>query len=187
MVEEFDEPEETETLVSSVPVATEASVVEECLPVTKGTVVGEPDVKTTVEETVDEKGRPIKIKRIFVTIIEEIVDDTGKKRTVKRVIKKTQKISEVNGKPVTEDIDEPIEEPTTADLEKQVLADIVPEQASLVGQPKVETTEETTTDERGRPIVFKRTFVTIYEEVPVESGKTKVVRRVIKKVRKVLK
>ena len=60
--------------------ATEASVVEECLPVTKGTVVGEPDVKTTVEETVDEKGRPIKIKRIFVTIIEEIVDDTGKKR-----------------------------------------------------------------------------------------------------------
>ena len=75
-------------------------------------MVGEPDVKTTVEETVDEKGRPIKIKRIFVTIIEEIVDDTGKKRTVKRVIKKTQKTSEVNGKPVTEDVDEPIEEPT---------------------------------------------------------------------------
>ena len=80
VVEEFDEPEESETLVSSVPEATEASVVEECLPVTKGTVVGEPDVKTTVEETVDEKGRPIKIKRIFVTIIEEIVDETGKKR-----------------------------------------------------------------------------------------------------------
>ena len=184
VVEEFDEPEETETLVSSVPVATEASVVEECLPVTKGTVVGEPDVKTTVEETVDEKGRPIKIKRIFVTIIEEIVDDTGKKRTVKRVIKKTQKTLEVNGKPMTEDVDEPLDEPSTAELEKQVLADVVPEKSSHLGEPKVETTEEKTVDEKGRPFIFRRTFVTIYEEVPSESGKTKVLRRVVKKIRK---
>ena len=70
------------------------------------------------------------------------------------------------------------------ELEKQVLAEFVPAKTSLVGEPKAETTEETTVDDKGRPITLKRTFVTIFEEVPAESGKTNVIRRVVKRVRK---
>ncbi|KAF0313737.1 hypothetical protein FJT64_015722 [Amphibalanus amphitrite] len=167
------------------PEATEASVIEECLPVSKGIIVGEPKVETVVEEKLDEQGRPVKFKRIYVTIIEEIVDDTGVKRTVKRVVKKTQKLSEVNGKTVTEDVEEPIEEPSVEDLEKQILDDVLPDKASLVGEPKVETIEEKSVDDQGKPVILKRSLVTIYQNVPAENGKTAVVRRILKKVRKV--
>ncbi|XP_037086131.1 uncharacterized protein LOC119106894, partial [Pollicipes pollicipes] len=185
-VEEYDDPEESETMATSVPDMTESSVAEECLPALTGSVVEEPKVETTVEETVDEHGHPVRIKRIFVTITEEVTDETGSKRVVKRIVKKAQKTSEVNGIPVTEDVEEMNDEPSNDQLEQQILEQIVPkEKMSLVGEPQVKTTVEEAVDKSGRPVLHKRIYVTIFDEVTDESGKNKVIRRVLKKNRKI--
>ncbi|XP_037073133.1 uncharacterized protein LOC119094164 [Pollicipes pollicipes] len=187
ILEEREEPEHAEVMPASVPELTETSVLEDSMVTVTGQLIGDPHVETTVEETVDEQAKPVKIKRVYVTILEEVVDVTGVTRLVKRTIKKTQRTRTENGRPVTADVFELIEEPPMDEQRERVLELCLPlMQGTLLETPKVESSYEETLNKDGKPVTIIRFCVTAIEKfedgIP---GTMSIYKRLIKKIRSV--
>ena len=186
ILEESEDPEEQEVLPNSVPEATETSVLEDSMVTVTGELVGDPEVSTTIEETVDEHGRPVRIKRVYVTISEEVLDSTGVQRLVKRIVKKTQKTTMINDRPVTADIYELIEEPPMEEQEERVLEMCLPLiEGTLLKTPKVESSYEETVDKDGKHVTIIRFCVTVIEELVNSYGTNTIYKRLIKRIRRV--
>ena len=161
---------------------------------------------TVVEEIIDEKGAKViicrvikKEKRITNQDGDEIVEITDiadckaegtEQQPHDQILEHDMEYSMMHDKPhATEDVipsGEVIEEPLTELDDSKVVAMLQPvSEKRQAAEPTVKREVTETVDQFGRKVTFVRVYVTIFEEVVLESGETGVRKRQISRAQKI--